>query len=376
MKPIYLDYAASAPLRPEVKQAINRVAKIFGNPNSSHTSGREALNLADAARRQVAEMLNCQPSEIIFTGSATEADNLAIKGVALNRGRGHIITTAIEHKAVLESCRWLETQGFTVSYIKPGREGLISAAKIGAAIRPDTILVSVMYANNEIGTIQPIRAIGKLIETLNRERTHPILFHTDAVQAGNYLNLDTKYLHVDLLTLSGHKLGGPKGIGCLFARGGVTIAPQMHGGGQERGLRSGTVNVTGAVSMAAALAAAQKNKAKMYSRHHEWQRDLANHLQQLPGVEINHPLDASLPNIVNVSVRGHTSDTLVIGLDRMGIAVSAASACAAGGIEPSYVLQALHLPQTRATSSLRISWGWQTKKSDLTALVKVMKKLV
>ncbi|OGB73560.1 hypothetical protein A3K24_01780 [candidate division Kazan bacterium RIFCSPHIGHO2_01_FULL_44_14] len=376
MKQIYLDYSASAPLRPEVKTAMRKAEAVFGNPNSIHGSGREALNLVDASRRDIASILDCQPNEIIFAGSATEADNLAIKGVALSQKKGHVITTAIEHKAVLESYHWLEDQGFAVSYLEPNHEGMILVEQIESAIRPDTILVSVMYANNEIGTIQPIREIGKLIEVLNRGRTHPILFHTDAVQAGNYLNLDVKSLHVDLLTLSGHKLGGPKGVGLLFVRNGVNLTPQIHGGGQERGIRSGTINVVGVVGLTTAIELAQKNKIRETKRLSALQRYLINALHQMPGVAINGSTTNRLPNNLNFSVPKITSEELVIGLDRQGIAVSAASACAAGSIEPSYVLSAMGLSQSRINSSVRISWGWETTKSDLTTLVKSLKNLV
>lgn len=375
MNQIYLDYAASAPLRPAVKTAIHKIEAVFGNPNSIHGYGQAALNLTDTARREIAGILGCQPNEIIFTGSATEADNLAIKGIATGRGGGHIITTAMEHKAVLESCRWLEASGFTVTYIKPNRDGLVPVAKIEAAIQPNTILVSIMYANNEIGTIQPIREIGKLIERVNRERINPILFHTDAVQAGASLDLDTKRLHVDLLTLSGHKLGGPKGIGLLFVRNGIQLAPQIHGGGQEQGRRSGTLNISGIVGLATALTQAQKIKARETTRLAALQKYLIGEMRRLPNAEINGSLIHRLPNNLNLSLKGRVSDELVIALDRVGIAVSAASACAAGSIEPSYVLQAMGLSDVRTTSSIRISWGWNTKKADLTALVKRLQKL-
>jgi len=330
----------------------------------------------DEARRKVAKRLNCNPLEIIFTASGTEADNLAIKGLAGDYPDGHIVTTAIEHKAVLEACEALEKTGIKVTYVKPGPDGVVDVGQIECAITPKTFLVSVMYANNEIGTIQPIREIGLLVKKLNRQRKQHIYFHTDAVQAGSLLDLNTQILHVDMLTLSGHKLGGPKGVGALSVRTGVTLTPIIHGGGQERGLRSGTLNTAGIVGLAKALESAQSQKTAEIKRLKQLQKSLLVALSKLPNVTINGSVIERLANNVNFSVAGCTSDELVIGFDRRGIAVSATSACAAGNLEPSYVLQAMGLGEGRARSSVRITLGYQTKKSDVKRLIRVAQEVI
>jgi len=348
----------------------------FGNASSIHSFGRQAQRAVDGARRAVAKVLNCQPAEIIFTGSGTEADNLAIQGLAKNFPRGHIVTTAIEHKAVLETCRALEQAGWRVTYIKPDQEGMVAVNHIMRAITPKTFSVSVMYANNEVGTVQPIREIGLAIKKLNQNRKQKVYFHTDAVQAGNFLDLNTQILHVDLLTLSGHKLGGPKGIGALYVREGTPLVPIVHGGGQERGLRSGTLNTAGIVGLGTALQIVQARKITENQRLARLQRYVLTELKKLSGVVINGSLTERLVNNVNFSVSGHTSDELVIGLDMRGIAVSAAAACAAGSIEPSYVLRAMGLGEKRASSSLRITTGHRTKKADLEQLLAALRQLI
>jgi cysteine desulfurase len=376
-RPIYLDYSATAPLRPEAKVAMEPYwSEEFGNPSSVHGYGREALDGVDEARRKIAEILDCLPSEIIFTSGGTEADNLAILGLAGESKTGHIVTSAIEHKAILSSCRYLENRGWRVTYIKPNKFGVVSAKSVIAAITPATKLVSIMYANNEVGTIQPIREIGKQIEKLNRERKQRVVFHTDAVQGGTLLPLGTKHLHVDMLTLSGHKLGGPKGTGILFTKTGVVIHPRTLGGGQESGRRSGTLNVPGIMGMAAALIAVTKNHDKESRRLAGLQKSTITALTKLPGVVVNGDLEERLPSNINISIQNKTSDELVIALDRMGIAVSAASACASGSIQSSYVIEAMGLPAWRAASTLRISMGYKTTAVELKRLVSALKKLL
>ena len=255
---VYLDYAATGPVKTEVFEAIKPYLLVdFGNPSSIHQWGRSARIAVDESREQVAKFLNADASEIIFTSGGTESDNLAIKGLVLpfiynGKEKPHIITSMIEHHAVLNTCKALEKNGVEVTYIKPNDDGVIEVRDIEAAIKPSTVLVSVMYINNEIGTVQPICEIGKMIEKLNIDRGNRIFFHTDAVQAAQYQNMDVNYLHVDLLTLSGHKIGAPKGIGALYVRKGVNIMPMIHGGEQEFNKRAGTENVAGIVGIAQA----------------------------------------------------------------------------------------------------------------------------
>jgi cysteine desulfurase len=377
MTKTYLDYAATSPMRTEVIRAIAPYAEgDFGNASSIHTFGRKAAGAVDEARRKIAKRLNCNPLEIVFTASGTEADNLAIKGLAGDYPDGHIVTTAIEHKAILETCRSLEKSGIKVTYVKPNSEGIVEIKEIERAITPKTFLVSVMYANNEVGTIQPIREIGLLVKKLNKARKRRIYFHTDAVQGGCLLSLDTQILHTDMLTLSGHKLGGPKGVGVLYVRNGVTLTPIIHGGGHERGLRSGTLNTMGIVGTAQALELAQSQKVKEVKRLKQFQKSIFAVLNKLPNVTINGSLTERLANNVNFSVAGRTSDELVIGFDRKGIMVSATSACAAGNLEPSYVLQAMGAGEGRARSSLRITMGYRTKKSEVDQLIKELRNFL
>ena len=376
-KTIYLDYAATAPVRPEVAKAMAPyAADMFGNAASIHSFGRKSATAVDRSRQQVSRWLNCQPTEIIFTASGTEADNLAIKGLVGDYPDGHIVTTAIEHKAVLETCWWLEKAGIKVTYVKPNADGVVEVRQIEQAITPKTFLVSVMYANNEVGTIQPIREIGLMIKRLNKTRKRRVYFHTDAVQAGCLLSLDTQILHTDMLTLSGHKLGGPKGVGALFIKTGVTLSPVIHGGGQERGLRSGTLNTAGIVGLAQALDSAQTKKNQETKRLKQLQKTLATAVAKLPGVTINGSMTERLAYNLNFSVAGKTSDELVIGLDRRGIAVSSTSACAAGNLEPSYVLQAMGAGEGRTRSSIRVTLGYLTKSSDITQLIAALRGLL
>lgn len=364
-------------MRPEVLQAMKPYfSEKFGNAASIHSFGQQAHNAVDAARRAIASILNCRSEEIIFAASGTEADNLAIQGLAKNFPGGHIITTAIEHKAVLETCQALEKQRIRVSYVGPNKDGIVSAEKIIRAITPKTFLVSVMYANNEVGSIQPIREIGLALKRINQDRKRPVYFHTDAVQAGTLLDLNTQVLHVDLLTLSAHKLGGPKGVGMVYVKNGTLLQPLIYGGGQERNLRSGSLNVAGIVGMTKALELSQQKKRAENKRLGALQTSLVKSLKKIPGVNINGSLAQRLTSNVNFSVTNKTSDELVIGMDRRGIAVSAASACAAGSIEPSYVLSAMGLSDTRARSSVRITLGYQTKKPDIDRFTKALLQIL
>ena len=372
---VYLDYAASAPLRPEAARAMAASGQnYFGNASSVHSVGQQALNAIDASAATIAQIFNCRADELIFVSGGTEADNLAIKGVAKRSARGHIITSAIEHKAVLASCEALAKEGFDITYIKPDASGVINPHKVREAVREHTVLVSIMYVNNETGIVQPISEIGAVLAEINNGRQNKVLLHTDAVQAG-LLDLNVQTLGVDLMTISAHKLGGPKGVGCLFARSGINLVPQIDGGGQQRGVRSGTLNTAGIAGLTAALTASQKNREKEVARLGILQRRLTEGLKKLPGIEMNGDMHYRTPSILNFSIAGQTSEALVIGCDLEGVAISAASACSAGSIQPSYVLHAMGLSDERAQSSLRVSLGYRTKIGEIDTLLRVLTKL-
>ncbi|MEZ4210487.1 MAG: cysteine desulfurase family protein [Patescibacteria group bacterium] len=373
---IYLDYAASTPIRDEVLSELNKIEKeLIGNPSSVHSAGRSSMNKLDAARKIVADILNCESGEIVFTSGGTESNTLALMGFADAHPKGHIITSSFEHKAVLENLKLLEGRGWKISYIKPDKNGLINAKKVIDEIKDNTRLVSIMYVNNEIGTIQPIREIGKQLESLNRTRTNKIYFHTDAVQAAPVLEVNSKYLHVDLMTLSSHKIGGPKGGGLLFVKKGTPLHPIINGGGQERGFRSGTQNIYSAIGLALALEQTGKNLAKEVKRLHALQNKILTAVNKLDGVVVNGTGKQKSPAIVNFSWKKYSSDELVIALDRIGIAVSAASACASGSIQKSHVLSEVPIPEWRAASSVRISMGHSTATSDINKLIAALKKM-
>ncbi len=350
---IYLDNHATTPLDPRVLDAMMpSLRQDFGNPASRlHVFGRRAEAAVETAREQTAELINARYSEIVFTSGATEANNLALKGVAgahADRGR-HIITTAIEHKAVLEVCRRLEGEGWRVTYLPVDSCGLVSPDAVRAALRPDTVLVSVIAASNEIGTIQPLAEVGAIC------REAGALFHTDAAQAVGKLPLDVKAMNIDLLSLSGHKLYAPKGIGALYVRRKLRLAAHMDGGGQEMGLRSGTLNVPGIVGLGAACAIAAAEMASEAERLAGMRDDLLRRLQALGGVTCNGHPHLRLPGNLNVSIDGVEAEALLLGLP--GLAVSAGAACASGLVTPSYVLTAIGIDEARARCSLRFGLG-------------------
>ncbi|HIH12840.1 TPA: cysteine desulfurase [Candidatus Woesearchaeota archaeon] len=371
MKPIYLDHAASTPVDPWVLKAmLPFFTTKYGNPRSVHAMGREAHDVVEDARKRIAGILHAAPEEIIFTSGGTESVSLAIKGVAMAKGRGHLITSSIEHPAVLETCKYLETKGFSVTYIPVDRYGLVSAKAVEKAIRRDTILITIMYANNEIGTIEPIAALGRLT------RARGILFHTDACQAGS-LELDVRKLKVDLLTLNGSKIHAPKGVGVLYRKLGVELIPLFHGGGQEFGVRGGTVNVPGIVGMAKALELVQKNKDKENARL----RQLGDYfigkiLKSIPRTTLNGHPTQRLPNNVHISFAGVDAEALLHHLSAQGIYVSMGSACSAQEIQMSPVLKAIRLPKAKGLSSLRFSLGKETRKEELEKVVKVLQMVV
>ncbi len=367
---IYLDYCATTPVHPNVRMAMmNALEADFGNPSSLHWAGQEAAHLLKQSREDVACALNCSSEEIIFTGGATEADNLALFGV-LGRSpvdRRHIITSAIEHHAVLHAAQKLEQQGCAVTYLPVDSQGLVDPEDVRRAIRPETTLISIMLVNNEMGAIQPVADIGKIA----RERG--IYFHTDAVQALGLLDVDVEILNVDLLSLSAHKMYGPKGIGALYARKGVELLPLLVGGSQERSHRAGTENVPGILGLAAALNLVCSHRASERRRLLELREYLIHGLQAAcPGVIVNSSQKEVAPHILSVSFVGADAEMMLIRLDREGFAVSLGSACNAKSIEPSHVLTAMGLPREQVESTLRISLGMFTTREEIDLFIKTV----
>ncbi len=371
---IYLDHAATTPTRSEVVEAmLPYFTQKYGNPSSIYSIGRESKKAIEEARENVAKVIGAQPREIFFTGSGTEADNWAIKGVAYaNRQKGkHIITTAIEHHAVLHSCQYLESEGFEVTYLPVDPDGLITAEQVKEAIRPDTILISIMFANNEIGTIQPIAEIGKIAKDKG------VYFHTDAVQAMGNVNINVEELNVDLLSMSSHKFYGPKGIGALYVRKGVKMTSFMHGGAQERGRRASTENVASIVGLAKALEIACENM-EQYNRKLISLRDrtIEEIQKKVPFIKLNGHRTKRLPGNVNFSFEFIEGESLLLMLDMKGIAASSGSACTSGSLDPSHVLLAIGLPHEIAHGSLRITFGEDNSDTDVDYLMEVLPPIV
>lgn len=363
--PIYLDYAATTPVDARVARLMAQFLTLegdFGNPASrSHVYGWRAEAAVEEARRQVADLIGADPREIVWTSGATEANNLGIKGAAqANTGRGrHIVSSLIEHKAVIDCCLELERQGWEITWLQPSREGVIQPAQVAAALRPDTALVSIMHVNNELGTVNDIGAIGALC----RERG--VLFHVDAAQSLGKLPLDMKTLEVDLLSLSAHKIYGPKGMGALYVRRRprVQLQAQMHGGGHERGLRSGTLATHQIVGMGEACRIAGEELADESQRLRALRDRFLAALAEMDGVRINGTLDQRVPGIVNVSFEGVDGELLLIALK--GLAVSTGSACTSASLEPSYVLKAIGVDDRLAHASVRFSFGRFTSLEEV-----------
>ncbi len=364
-KPIYLDYLATTPVDPRVAEKMSNCLTMdgnFGNPASrSHIYGWQAEEAVENARRQVADLIGADPREIVWTSGATESDNLAIKGVAqMHQDRGrHIITSVIEHKAVLDSCHYLATQGFEVTWLTPGSNGLITAEAVAGALRDDTILVSIMHANNEIGTVNDIARIGGVT------RDAGVLFHVDAAQSVGKIPLNMTQLPVDLLSMSAHKLYGPKGMGALYVRRQprVQLAAQMHGGGHERGMRSGTLATHQIVGMGEAAHIASQEMAVEAVRLRELRESFWQGISDLDDLTFNGDPQQRLPGALNVSFGGVEGETLMIALK--DLAVSSGSACTSASLEPSYVLKALGQADERAHSALRFSFGRFTSVDDV-----------
>ncbi len=377
MQRIYLDYNATTPLYPEVRHAMMPyLTEVFGNSSSIHAYGREARNAIDIGREQVAELIGAKsPTEIVFTGSGTEANNHAIKGVTeLQRSRGkgsHIITSSVEHHAVLHTCQYLEQRGFEVTYLPVSRYGRIRLEQLREAIREETVLISIMHVNNENGTIQPIEKISEIAQE------YEIPLHTDAVQSVGKLDIDVQALGVNLLSLSGHKIYAPKGIGVLYIRRGTRLANLVHGGTHERNRRAGSENVPAIVGLGVAAELANKE-----------QNDYAAHLDKLTQ-RLRHSLDTHIKNIhynghpehcapgtLNVSFGNVEGESLILRLDMEGICVSTGSACTSGSMEPSHVLAALGLPPKLAQGTVRFSLGKGTTEAEIDAVIAKLPKVI
>jgi len=368
---IYLDYAAATPLDPRVEEAMQPFGRVmFGNPSSLHAAGRTARAAVDAARDTVAAYLGADAAEIIFTSGGTEADNLAIAGTARAlRSRGtHLVTTAIEHHAVLASCRALEEDGFRVTYLRPNSAGLIDPEQVAAAITAETVLVSVMAANNEVGAIQPIAEIGAMC------RARRIPLHTDAVQAAGELRLRVDELQVDLLTLSAHKIYGPKGAGALYVRAGTRLRPLLHGGGQEHERRAGTENVAGIAGLAAALALL--GDPAETARVRALRDRLIDGALSIPGSRLHGDAGRRLANNVNVGFDGAAGETLLLALDLEGIAISTGAACAAGAVEPSHVPAAMGYSRVQAGEAVRLTLGRWTTAEEIDRTLAALREIV
>jgi len=375
MERIYLDHAATSPVHPEVIQVLTETMQNhYGNPSSIHYFGRDARQVVDQAREFIAKSIHANFDEIIFTSGGTEADNLALIGVArgmADKGK-HIITTAVEHHAVLHTCEFLEKEGFEVTYLPVDETGRISVEELKKALRDDTILVSIMFANNEVGTLQPIREVGELLTN------HQAVFHTDAVQAYGLADIDVQDLHIDLLSVSSHKINGPKGVGFLYVRDGVRLIPTVHGGEQERKRRAGTENVASIAAFAKAVEISQKTKPEKYAFYHKLKQLLIETLKK-EGVEfsINGTLEQSLPHVVNLSFPGTNVEAMLVNLDLEGIAASSGSACTAGSVDPSHVLRAMFGSQSdRLTNSIRFSFGINNTEDQILQAAAIISKIV
>lgn len=370
---IYLDNAATTKTAPEVVEAmLPFFTESYGNASSIYGLGSASKKAINQARKRIAESLNAQPQEIYFTAGGSEADNWALKATAEayeQKGR-HIITTAIEHHAILHTCEYLEKKGFEVTYLGVDEHGMVSPEAVEAAIRPDTILISIMYANNEIGTLQPIAEIGEIAHK------HGVLFHTDAVQAYGQLPIDVNVCHIDMLSASGHKLNGPKGIGFLYIRSGVKIRSLIHGGAQERSRRGGTENVPAIVGFGVAVERALRIMEEKTAKEIELRDYLIKRLEEIPYCRLNgHPIKR-LPNNVNVSFAFIEGESLLIMLDMKGICASSGSACTSGALDPSHVLLAIGLKHEEAHGSLRMTLSEENTKEELDTVVEAIKESV
>jgi len=374
MKNVYMDYSATTYVKPEVlDEMLPYFTEKFGNPSSFYGISRETKRAIDNAREQVAKALNCLPDEVYFTGGGSEADNWAIKGIASahkNKGN-HIITTKIEHHAVLHACEYLEKNGFEVTYLDVDEEGLIRLEDLKNAITDKTILVTIMFANNEIGSIEPIKEIGEIC------REKKIYFHTDAVQAVGNIPVDVKEMNIDMLSLAGHKIYGPKGIGVLYIKKGIKIDNLIHGGAQERNRRAGTENIASIVGLGKAIELATTNLEEHMERLTALREKLINGLLKIPYTRLNGPKgDKRLPGNVNVCFRFIEGESILLSLDFKGVCASSGSACTSGSLDPSHVLLAIGLPHEIAHGSLRLSMGDGSTEEDVDYVLEVVPPII
>ena len=371
---VYLDYCATTPVHPEVRSAmLAALDENFGNPSSMHWAGQRAAELVQSARQEVAEGIGCEPGEIHFTSGATEADNLALLGI-MNRflpGKAHLITSAVEHHAILHTVEKLQQQGYSVTILPVDHEGMVDPVKVGKAIQPDTKLVSIMLVNNEVGTIQPVAEIARIAHRTGA------LMHTDAVQGMGLPGWNVDTLNVDLLSLSAHKIYGPKGIGALYVRNGTDLEPQIFGGPQEGSLRAGTENVPGIAGLGSAIKLVGSQRNAQHKRLAGLRTYLAEQLgERIPGAIVNGPAQQVAPHVLSVSFPGADGEMMLVRLNAEGIAVSLGSACTTKSIEPSHVLTAMGLPIEQVGGTLRISFGFPTSKDELDRLIEVMPNIV
>ena len=371
---IYLDHAATTPVsRPVLEAMLPFLSDCAGNASAVYATGREARKAVEQARRETAAALGAQPAEILFTSGGSESDNMAVKGTAFalkDKGR-HIITTSVEHPAVLNTCKWLEKQGFHITYVDPDREGRIDPEKVRDAIRGDTILISLMAANNEIGTIEPVEEIGRIAGE------NGIVFHTDAVQAVGAVPVDVNRWHADLLSLSAHKFNGPKGAGALYVRKGTRIDPLISGGQQERGLRAGTENVPGIAGLGKAISEAVREREQNAARTAALRNRLAEGiLSAVPDSYLNGAKDGRLPNNCSIRFGRIDGEALLLRLDLAGIAASSGSACTAGSQEISHVLRAIGLTEEEAKGSLRLTVGPENTETEIDETIRTVREIV
>lgn len=368
-----MDYAATTPTDPRVLEAMRPYFnKKFGNTMSLHSWGQNAKKILEESRGKIAELMNAKSSEFIFTSSATESNNLTLKGIAsASKDKGkHVIVSSIEHHCVLDSAKWLQTQGYDITFLPVDKYGLVNPAQVKKTIRPDTILVSIMHANNEIGTIEPIEEIGKICREKN------VYFHTDAAQSFGKIPIDVNKMNIDLMTISSHKMYGPQGVGGLFIREGVKIEPLLHGGGHEFGLRSSTTNLPGVVGFAKAAEIARKEMDRESKKLTEWRDRLIKGVLKIENSHLNgHPIKR-LPNNTNFWFSFIEGESLVVQLDIKGIAASTGSACSSASLEPSHVLTAIGLKHEEAHGSLRLSLGRFSKRQDVDYVLKVLPEVV
>lgn len=374
MKTVYLDNSATTYVKPEVLEEMKPYfTEKFGNPSSLYGLARDTQRAVDKARKQVADALNCSPEEVYFTGGGSEGDNWALKGIAAahwNKGN-HIITTKIEHHAILHSCEFLEKFGFKVTYLDVDDEGFINLEELKSAITDKTILVSIMFANNEIGTIQKIKEIGKIC----RERK--VVFHTDAVQAVGNVPIDVQDMNIDILSLAGHKIYGPKGVGAIYIKKGIKIENLIHGGGQEKGKRAGTENVAGIVGIGKAIEIAQLKLNEHMERLTELREKLIDGLLKIPYTTLNGPRGKDrLPGNVNVRFKYIEGESILLSLDFKGVCASSGSACTSGSLDPSHVLLAIGVPHELAHGSLRLTLGEKTTEEDIDYVLKVLPPII